>query len=59
MKNFDNCQTIRNAFIRGVVDLKTAPENVTAQLQQMVVSLSFCCNVYFSLLTKISVFFKH
>ena len=37
MANLDNGQNIRNALSRAVVDFKTVQENVTAQLQQMVV----------------------
>ena len=39
MANLDNGQNIRNALSRAVVDFKTVQENVTAQLQQMVVQI--------------------
>ena len=37
MENLVNGQNIRNALSRVVVDFKTVQENVTAQLQHMVV----------------------
>ena len=39
MENLDHGQTIRTALSHVVVDFKTAQENVTVQLQQMVVEI--------------------
>ena len=39
MENLENGQNIRNALSCVVVDFKTAQENVTVQLLQMVVQI--------------------